>query len=213
METVNFEYQHPLGLPEELYEVSFITRLAGRSVVLEQAGSVEKVSLVEDGVLKRAYLGPDGAQVILSLSFPGDIVGAPCALLGKPSPASVVCVTETRLRQIRSVDFRVREGGPSRWLQNAMCLEYASLVAHLIDVKMSSARTRTLAILERFAETGARESDGPTRISLPLRHWELAELVGVTPEHLSRRVKQLHREGVVVSKQGRLILYHRSKAG
>jgi CRP-like cAMP-binding protein len=40
------------------------------------------------------------------------------------------------------------------------------------------------------------------RLKLPLKHKELAQLLGITPEHLSRVLRGMQQEGVVVREKG-----------
>jgi len=40
----------------------------------------------------------------------------------------------------------------------------------------------------------------------PLKHKELAQMVAVTPEHLSRLLKQLERDGIIKREKGLLVM-------
>jgi DNA-binding Lrp family transcriptional regulator len=48
--------------------------------------------------------------------------------------------------------------------------------------------------------------EGPIGVRLPLKYWEIAQLVGITPEHLSRILRQLEQEGIIKRKDGRLVI-------
>jgi CRP-like cAMP-binding protein len=46
----------------------------------------------------------------------------------------------------------------------------------------------------------------PMKIRPPLKYWEIAQLIGVTPEHLSRILKQIKREGIIKEEAGHIIV-------
>jgi CRP-like cAMP-binding protein len=44
------------------------------------------------------------------------------------------------------------------------------------------------------------------KIRLPLKHWEIAQLIGIRPEHLSRVLQQIKQEGVLREEDGCMIV-------
>jgi len=48
-------------------------------------------------------------------------------------------------------------------------------------------------------------SNNEMRLQMPLKHWEVAELIAVTPEHLSRVLRQMETEGILRREKGWLI--------
>jgi CRP-like cAMP-binding protein len=44
------------------------------------------------------------------------------------------------------------------------------------------------------------------RFKLPMKHWEVAQLVGITPEHLCRLQRQMEQEGLLQRENGWLII-------
>lgn len=44
------------------------------------------------------------------------------------------------------------------------------------------------------------------KVRLPLKHWEIAQLIGVRPEHLSRVLQQIKQEGVLREEDGCMIV-------
>jgi CRP-like cAMP-binding protein len=45
-----------------------------------------------------------------------------------------------------------------------------------------------------------------TRVRLPLRRWELARLIGISPEHLCRLTKQLQEDGLIRCESGWIVV-------
>jgi CRP-like cAMP-binding protein len=44
-----------------------------------------------------------------------------------------------------------------------------------------------------------------------LKQWEVAQLLGITPEHLSRLIKQMEKEGIIGRENGWLIIRNPKK--
>jgi CRP-like cAMP-binding protein len=56
-----------------------------------------------------------------------------------------------------------------------------------------------------------KEAQTEIRLHLPLKHWEIAELIAVTPEHLSRVLKRMEREGIMRREKGRTVIVNYQK--
>jgi len=54
-------------------------------------------------------------------------------------------------------------------------------------------------------------SSGEVLLRLPLKHWELAQLIAVTPEYLSRLLKKMQQDGVVRQNKGLMIIQNLEK--
>jgi CRP-like cAMP-binding protein len=54
-------------------------------------------------------------------------------------------------------------------------------------------------------------SSGEVLLRLPLKHWELAQLIAVTPEYLSRLLNKMQQDGVVRRKKGFMIIQDMGK--
>jgi CRP-like cAMP-binding protein len=48
-------------------------------------------------------------------------------------------------------------------------------------------------------------------LRLPLKHWELAQLISVTPEYLSRLLKKMQQDGIVRQNKGGLMIIQNLK--
>jgi CRP-like cAMP-binding protein len=53
-----------------------------------------------------------------------------------------------------------------------------------------------------ISNLGLKAGEIKIQLQLPLKHWELAELIAVTPEHLSRLLKKMQLEGIVQRDKG-----------
>jgi DNA-binding transcriptional regulator YhcF (GntR family) len=51
-----------------------------------------------------------------------------------------------------------------------------------------------------------QEKQALIKIRLPLKRREIAQMIGITPEHLSRVPKQIKQEGIIREEAGHLII-------
>ena len=156
------------------------------SCLLEQALQPAFVYLLRDGLVKLIHHSPDGRESIVGLRAPGWYVGATSALVQRPCPYTVKCLTDVAVSMIPAREF-------AQWLSlsarrsnhftQTMCNELLSQ-ATLSQVSTKSADDR----LKHFLQESKHPH--PTLQTLDvepfLRRFELAQLLSITPEHLSR---------------------------
>jgi CRP-like cAMP-binding protein len=85
--------------------------------------------------------------------------------------------------------------------------EFYDHVAQVAQMGCLPARQRLEHFLkELISALGPCESRREIRLHLPLKLWEIAELIAVTPEHLSRMLNHMEKEGTIRRNKGWIIL-------
>jgi predicted transcriptional regulator of viral defense system len=70
-----------------------------------------------------------------------------------------------------------------------------------------SGRHRLEKFLWELVQTqNGSDKNKPIKIQMILKNWEVAQLLSLTPQHLCRLVKQLEKEGILMRKNGWVIL-------
>lgn len=180
------------------------------TVLMEQGGDPGDVFYVEEGLAKLVRTGPDGREQILGLRGPGWFLGAALVLTFRAHPASAVAVTPCRLRRLTRQAFLglMAQHEALSWHVHQMhSREVLSQFQQMADLGTATSRERLERFLRRF--TGAAPASGNgggVRLSLPLKRWELASLLAVTPEHLSRLLRQLRDDGVIRVTNGAIVI-------
>lgn len=174
-------------------------RYAAGMEIMRQGENAFEVFLIAEGSVKVSHTFPDGRSTILRLAESGTVLGASTALLEVPHANSVVTVSPCRLHAIAADVFRMAvENDPvvSKYLLLQDANELHELGRHVVAVNCLTARERLTAILTRTSTAG--EGSGRTyAASRQLRDWELAQLIGVTPQYLSLLVHDLEGEHVL----------------
>lgn len=187
-----------------------VQRRLARGEALVRAGDTTMPSAnIQRGLMKICQTNPAGQEVIVGLLWPGDFIGAPF-LAAAEAGHDVVALTPVTLCQF-----------PTRVMEQAIAANpamerelLARTLAELARLRLRIghlARATALARVAAFiVETIQRsEQDGAvTIIDLPLSRGEMADLLGLTIETVSRQMSRLKQAGVIGLPGGRQVVIH-----
>ena len=179
------------------------------TVLMQQGGDPGDVFYVEEGLAKLVRAGRDGREQILGLRGPGWFLGAALVLAFRAPPASAVAVTPCRLRRLTRqafLDLMATHEALSWHVHQMHSREVLSQFQQMADLGTATSRQRLERFLRRFTAASSPNGNGGVRLSLPLKRWELASLLAVTPEHLSRLLRQLRDDGVIRVNGGSIVV-------
>jgi CRP-like cAMP-binding protein len=163
-----------------------------------QETRVADVFWLADGLVKLVRADEHGRERILGLRFPNHFIGAALIIVGHPSPITAVTVTRCRLARMAAgefLDLLQRHRELSLEVQRMLSREVYGQFERLADLSDAS-RTRVLRFLKNLASV-TPPVNGQVRLTLPIKRCELAQFLGITPEHLSRLLRQLALDGVI----------------
>lgn len=185
------------GLPAStlagLCGIGRIERLRRGETLLWEGEDALVVGTVRSGLLKLTAALEDGREQILGLAFSGDFVGRPFAAR---ADHRVTALTDTMLCVFRRPAFEALAGA-------APAIEHA-LLARTFDeldrarrwmllLGRKSARERVASLLLEIAErTGAAGV-----VELPLSRQQMADVLGLTIETVSRNITRLKLGGAL----------------
>lgn len=185
-------------------------RYARGAHLLEQGFGARKVGLVRMGLVKLAQTAPNGRSAIVGLRGRDALLGVGPALLGVTQPVTAIAVTECDVAWVDVAHFARalnEDSDASRFVHFAHCLEIERHLAQAAGLACLSARERLEEFLRFLREEVALE--GPAATELPLKDWELAQLLAVTPQYLSRLMHELRDEGVIARRGSHWIYFTR----
>jgi CRP/FNR family transcriptional regulator, anaerobic regulatory protein len=177
-----------------------IRRLAPKEHVFCEGDDREHVFRVEDGVIAVYKTLPDGRRQIIDFAYPGDLIGlgvlSERVLSAQATVASRVrCLSAAALERMAETD-----AGLALKLYKSVCQELAATRNLLVTVGQRSAIERMAAFLVGLhRRTGSSDS---TSIMLAMRRSDIADLLGLTIETVSRTLTKLRTMGVIDVEQG-----------
>lgn len=156
------------------------------------------VANVIDGVLKLASHSADGGEQILGLAYPSDFLGRP---FGETAPYGVEALTDAQICVFERKDF-------DRFARDHPRLEHKLLERTLTELdrsrrwmmllgRMNAGQKVASFLLELTDRLGKAGAGGETLVILPLSRQQMADVLGLTIETVSRQLSRLRSAGLI----------------
>ncbi len=168
------------------------------SAIIYQGDIPKEVFIISNGLIKLTRLEETGYELIVGLRYPGSFLGAAAVILQKPSPATAITLTPSHLHRLVAEQFldRLKTDSEFSWRVNVVnsyeIYDQLSLLAGIAGLTARQRLERLLWQLVVSQEGGA--VSGQVQLCLPLKKWEIAELIAITPIHVSRLFRSLEQD-------------------
>jgi len=164
--------------------------------------------------VKLSHIDSSGKEVIVGLRSSDALLGATEGVLHTEYLTSATTLTPCTIARIPIESFAARLESNlelSRYVHELIALEVHNHMQTLISVASHSAEYRLVTLLYETISEGRlraggsvvesefpREHSKATRLwTVPLKQWELAQLLAITPEHTNRVLGKLERAGLI----------------
>ncbi len=185
----------PEPVLDAMYRMGRTELLRRGETLMWESDEALVVGTVRSGLLKLTASLDDGREQILGLAFPGDFVGRP---FSARAGHCVTALADTRLCVFRRPSF-------DGFAREHPALEHA-LLGRVLDeldrarrwmllLGRKSAPERVATLLLEIAERGGGEPG--ERVTLPLTRQQMADLLGLTIETVSRNMTRLKHSGTI----------------
>jgi CRP/FNR family transcriptional regulator len=179
--------------------------------ISKQGTPASVVYFIENGIVKMTHLEPSGHEVIAGLRRRNWIIGATAVLLGKKYSFTATTLVDCRLRHISSKGFlSLIETNPdfSRHILKILSQEIYVFGKAFCNISCVPAIDRLKRLLYEIMTESKQPLDLSDKVKIysSLKHKELAQMIAVTPEHLSRLLKRLERDRIIAREQGLIVL-------
>ena len=174
--------------------------LAEGETLYHQGSACRSIYCVSRGLFAIRSLRPDGSTSLLRLAYPGEIIGYHAFLKGSEHSTEASALMPSRVCTVGERDARnVIRASPAVLARIARrCAEGLDQCRERMKTRETvSSKERLSDLLERLMAAFGEEAKGCHRLRLPMPRQDLADLIGVAPETLSRLLSQLEREGVL----------------
>jgi CRP-like cAMP-binding protein len=183
--------------------------------LLNQGAPVEQVYFIDRGLIKLVHIEAGGEQMIVDLRFPGWILGAAEAIVQEPSSVTALTLTTCRLHCLQTKEFQALLASDqqfSHYLHQMHGREVIRQPGRIAQLGCIPAQQRLEQLLwHLFSELKPPARQDKVCLKMPLKHWEIAELIAVTPQYLSSLIKQLERHGLLQREKGCFIILQPEK--
>ncbi|MFZ5753841.1 MAG: Crp/Fnr family transcriptional regulator [Bacillota bacterium] len=174
----------------------------------------EAVYFVKTGKVKISKMVEDGREHVIHIMQQGDIFGEVVLFNGGNYPATSEVIEDAEVGILRNEDLEnlMRQNVDiaidmlkimSRRLQNAS--------SQIRDLALKDALSRTAGLLLKLSEAFGTETEEGVVINLSLSRQELANMVGLTRETVTRVLSDLKRTKVIETDKNQITILNKRK--
>ena len=186
---------------------------------LSQGADAVEVFFVHSGLVKLFRSEANGRRILLDLRFQGSLIGAAAVIGCKPQPFTAITGTTCKISSWDSRRFQsliVANTTAAAFVRDVLSGEVLHHIARISQIACLPARERLEYFLEQICEamdeTPRPRDQLSTKVQLPVKYSELAELLSITPTYLCRLLNNLEDEGALCRRGGWVIVQKRAPA-
>lgn len=157
---------------------------------------------VVSGALKVSASTPDGREQIVGLLFPGDFVGQ---MFTDEASLTITALTESKMCSFPRAAFERELGTHARMERMLLERTMASLDEareRMLSLGRRNAQERVAGFVLQVADRAGTPRDGAIHVSIPMSRGEMADLLGLTIETVSRQLTRLKAAGLITFAKG-----------
>src|SRR5262249_18635609 len=179
--------------------------------LFRQGGLPHGVYFIGSGYVKLSAVDQDGRELIVGLRGAGVVLGIPAVILQETYHVSATSITDCESHYMSTESFIPLLKADQRFswfiLREQSNQVYRQLT-HILQLGFYSARKRLCELLwDLLSSTEAPQHQEGAYLQLPLKQWEVAQLIAVTPEHLNRIVKEMQQRGILQWTKGTVTVF------
>ncbi|MCP4021702.1 MAG: Crp/Fnr family transcriptional regulator [Desulfobacteraceae bacterium] len=174
-------------------------------MIFTEGDKADGFYIVEKGKVKVFKLSLDGKEQILHIYGPGNTFGEVPVFEGKHFPASAMAIEKSTIiflerKKFVSVLTETPQLGMNMLADLSRRLREFTIQIENLSLKEVPAR------LAAYILTLAREQHNEKQVTLPISKVQLANLIGTTPETISRILKKMAASSLIKSKAKTIII-------
>jgi CRP-like cAMP-binding protein len=175
---------------------------------------VRRVHLLESGYVGLMWCDDDGKDAYLGLRKAGSLLGAASVICKERWPFPARTLTACRLRSCGATEFltSIQEG--DQFTREVLEVQSREMLQRMRTLELSigmNARKRLEQFLWDISEDAIPAAGRAIKFRLPIKHLELAGLIGVTPQHLEVVLAKVEADGKLKRDKGWFIFQDRER--
>jgi len=177
-----------------------LKRFARGEMVFRSGDTCEAFFVVIVGQVKLFMLSPSGQEKVIEIVGPGQSFAEAMVFLDIPCLVNVQALADSLLLSVsKQTVFQEIEQDHhfSLRMLAGMSRRLHGLVHDVQAYALSSGMQRLIGYLLRDIEQNNQSNQGPVTISLPVSKATIASRLSLTPEYVSRVLRELETEGLI----------------
>ncbi len=165
------------------------------------------------GHVKLSTSSADGKTLILRISEPGDLLGLPATISGRPYEVTADVIEPTQANFISRPDFLnfLRDYGDAALrVAQELSETYQSAFAEMRSIGLSHSAGEKLARFLLDWSANHKSENGSVKFSLTLTHEEIAQMIGASRETVTRLFADFKKKNLLQIKGSSVTIKDRS---
>jgi CRP/FNR family transcriptional regulator len=153
---------------------------------------------VSSGLVGVRKVDADGESMLLRLVRPGEIFGYRSLITGTPHSVSAEALKDARVCQVPAVAVKrliAEDAGLLMAFFNHLARDMTAAETKVMETVTASCRVRFLRLLVALGGDGGGDR-GVVHLELPVSRQDIASLIGVRSETMSRVIRSIEDEGL-----------------
>jgi len=177
--------------------------------LFHQGDRASEVFFLEAGLVKLVCSGENGRELIADIRFAGSLIGLSAVIRKQPHPITATTASNCRLRRIPEDQFLallLEDAELNSSVHQILSGEIISQAVRIGEIACLTARQRLENFIWRITQHGDPSQQNRSQLQLPLRQWEVAQFLGITPGYLCRLLDELEAEEIIHRKNGWIVV-------
>ena len=203
--------------PAAVQALSAITSPAAypkTATLFVEGQSPRGVFILCGGRVKLSTSSADGKSLIVRIADPGEVLGLPATVTGKPYELTAEVIEPTQANFIARGDFLAflrQHGEAALRVAQQLGETYHSAIAEMRNIGLSHSVGEKLARFLLDLSESHDNGKGEVKVTLTLTHEEIAQTIGTSRETVTRLFGEFKRKQLMQVKGSTLII--KNKAG
>jgi CRP/FNR family transcriptional regulator, cyclic AMP receptor protein len=183
------------------------------AVLFVEGQEARGVFIICNGRVKMSASAPDGKALILRITEPGEVIGIPGTISGKPYELTAEAMEPIQANFIprrEFLQFLQQNGEAALRIAELLCNIYHAQHQEIRYLGLSNSAPQKLARFILDITETLHSENGQVRTTLTLTHEEMAERIGASRETVTRLFAIFKRKGLIEVRGATLIVKNKS---
>ena len=168
-----------------------------------------EIFLVETGLAKLVCAEESGRALIVDIRFAGSLLGLSAVIRNESHSMTAITASPCRLMRISAAQFRdllVRDSQLGSSVHDLLSSEVINQAARITEIACLTARQRLENFIWQITKQTKPNEPQSSKLQLPLKQWEVAQFLAITPAYLCKLLAELESEEIIVRRSGWIIV-------
>jgi CRP/FNR family transcriptional regulator, cyclic AMP receptor protein len=159
------------------------------AVLFTEGQTTSGMFAIRSGKVKLSTSSLEGKVIILKVAEPGELIGLPSTLSGKPYEVTAQVLKPARVNFIpRATFLRFLGANPKAVIQVAQLLTESHYAGHEVIQSLGLSRSAAEKLARFLLGWSANHAGGQDRLRIALTHEEIGQMIGATRETVTRQL-------------------------